>query len=260
MSATSAKEQRAKQREEAAREREQQERRKRVRRLAGAAAGLLAVVLAVILLAGGSDDGGGTPESVEGAAEISRLLDGIPQDGLVLGDPGAPATLVEFVDPQCPYCADAARDVLPAIVNEEVRNGRLNLELQVLTFIGPDSEKLGAFFAGAALQDKAWHLSEVAFRTQSTENTGWATDDVLEALGGAVPGLDVAKAIDQGNSAAGQQLLARSRAAAQRSNVTSTPSFLVRQGDALKRLELTELTPDALRAALRKAGVRGVAG
>jgi protein-disulfide isomerase len=69
----------------------------------------------------------------------------------------APATLTEFADLHCPFCADYARDVLPAVVDRYVRTGRLRLELQLLAFLGDDSLRGGRMAAAAARQDRLLH-------------------------------------------------------------------------------------------------------
>ena len=64
------------------------------------------------------------PPTLAVPVERDALLRGIPQDGITLGSPEAPVTLVEYADLQCPYCAQWARDAFPTIVEKYVRAGR----------------------------------------------------------------------------------------------------------------------------------------
>ena len=56
----------------------------------------------------------------------------MPQDGLTLGRPDAPATVVEFIDVKCPFCKEFAIEDGPDLVRDLVRSGRASLELRVL--------------------------------------------------------------------------------------------------------------------------------
>jgi protein-disulfide isomerase len=87
-----------------------------------AAAGLVAVAIAFAAPRS-------APPARPDAAPVSFA--GIPQDGTALGSASAPATPTEYADLQCPFCADYARDVLPAVVERYVRTGRLRLELRL---------------------------------------------------------------------------------------------------------------------------------
>jgi protein-disulfide isomerase len=115
--------------------------------LLGAAAALAAVivVVAIVVSQGGAEDDG-APARVQN----------IPQDGVYLGDPNAPATLIEFADLQCPFCAEYAAETLPWVIDRYVRDGRLRLELRLLAFLGPDSVRGRQWANAAALQDKLW--------------------------------------------------------------------------------------------------------
>ncbi len=170
---------------------------------------------------------GAPVRAAPGSEAADRLLDAIPQDGIVLGEPDAPVTVVVFADIQCPYCKQFSRRVLPRVINRYVRPGRVKLVLRTLTFLGVDSIR-GAQYAGAsALQDKMWNVVEVLFRNQGGENTGWVTDDLLREVGAGVPGLDVERALAERGSRSVQRQLAQARSIALDYRLTSTPSFLI---------------------------------
>jgi protein-disulfide isomerase len=207
----------------------------------------LAVIasLAAVVVAGAAMAGAGEEQPAAGAAP-SRLFDGIPQDGIALGDPDAPFVLTEFADLQCPFCAAYARDVLPGVVERHVRSGRLRLELHVLAFLGEDSVRGGAMAAAAARQDRLWSFAEAFYRSQGPENSGYATDAFLRATAEATPGLDVDRAFRERDDRAVLQTLAEAERAAGALGADHTPAFYLRKGDGRPRA----IEPEALDAAL----------
>ena len=68
---------------------------------------------------------------------MPRALLGIPQAGVVLGDPNAPVTLVEWADLQCPFCREWSTAAFPALVHDYVRTGKLQIVFRGLAFLGP---------------------------------------------------------------------------------------------------------------------------
>ncbi|MDE3026755.1 MAG: thioredoxin domain-containing protein, partial [Acidobacteriota bacterium] len=104
-----------------------------------AAAAVLAggLVAALVLGSGGSDKPSAT---LVGASRVAAMLRGIPQSGETLGAASAPVTLIEFADPQCPYCAEWARQAFPTIVQRYVRTGKVRVVFNGMTFVGPESE------------------------------------------------------------------------------------------------------------------------
>ena len=100
------------------------------------------------------------------ATPASPLLDGIPQDGTVLGRPDAPVTLIEYADLQCPYCAQWARGALPLLVREYVRTGKLRIEFRGLAFIGPDSDTALRAALAAGRQNRLWNVVELLYADQ----------------------------------------------------------------------------------------------
>jgi protein-disulfide isomerase len=197
---------------------------------AAAAVAAIIVVAAIALSAGGAEDDGGEP------------LPPLQQDGVSLGDADAPATLIEFADLQCPFCAEYATEELPRVIDSYVRDGRLRLELRLLAFIGPDSERARQVAQAAALQDRMWNYTERFFRNQGPENSGYATDSFLQRLARETPGLDVEQLSADLASPQAEALTRQAERLARRLGVEGTPSFyLVRDGGRPEPIEIDAL-------------------
>lgn len=234
-------------------------RKRRLQQLGGVLVVALAIV--AVLVAISSSGGDDEPErlageTVAGETEVAQRFQGIPQDGLSLGDPDAPATLVEFADMQCPFCADFATDGLPGII-DEVQAGQARLEFEPLTFIGPDSERMARVIVAAGLQDRAWQVMDLLFINQGQENAGFATDEFLREILGAVDGLDVEQVLEDRDSPAVDEALQDAQVRAARFSIQSTPSFLVGPtGGELQRLEVDQLGSTPFENAIREVASR----
>ena len=205
------------------------------RPLAAVAALALVVVAAAVMLSPR------TPHAETPATAAPSLFDGIEQDGIALGSPDAPATLIEFADLQCPFCAAYALETLPAVIERHVRSGRLRLELHVLTFLGEDSVRAGAMAAAAARQDRLWSFADAVYRSQGAENSGYVTDDFLRTTGEAA-GLDVERALADRERPEVLETLAEAERAAAALKVDRTPALYLRRGDGPARpIEPAEL-------------------
>ena len=206
-----------------------------------AVAGVI-VLIAVVLAGPGEKDEPSTTPSAQ-----RQLLDGIPQEGIALGSPDAPVTIVEFADLQCPFCAEYHHNVFPELVRRYVRTGKVRLELRLLRFLGPDSDRLARTAAGAAAQNRMWQFVGLAYDRQGTENSGYATDEFINSLA-ADAGLEDANA---GRSA--DALIRRGEQAARTARIESTPSFLIGPtGGALAHFQPSDLTPDAFVPRIRE--------
>ncbi len=202
--------------------------RRRVYQLAAvivSVAAILAVALAVLHSPSTSELAPGKP--VPGSAAILALLAGIPQQGAVLGDPHAPVTLEELGDLQCPSCAIFAHDALPTIVSRYVRSGRVRLVFRALHIIGSDSLFAARMAYAAGEQNHLWEFAELMYANQGTENSSYVTDRYLRALAGAIPHLNVERALSQRDSPHVAEQIASSTALATALHIKGTPSFLL---------------------------------
>jgi len=223
-----------------------------------AAVGAAAVAMAVALVAASLLGARGTSHATKvtgptlpGAAETAALFRGIPQHGTTLGSPRAPVTLVEFADPQCPYCAQFTAQTLPVIVRDYVRTGKVRLVFRGLAFLGPDSGTALRWVLAAGQQNRLWNELDILYRNQGTENTGWVTQDLLDAAARSVKGLDLARMhSDQGSSAVRAEAAAAA-AAAGRAHVPGTPYFEAgRSLASVRPLALKSFDPKAAAAQL----------
>jgi protein-disulfide isomerase len=212
------------------------------------------VVVALTLTRGGgsSTSAGNVPargslvNAVPGAAAVHALLKGVPQHGNVLGSPEAPVTLVEYVDLQCPYCREFELNVMPKLVSNDVRAGKLRIELRPVAFIGADSVRGRNAAIAAGDQNHMFDFAQLAYLNQGAENTGWLDDSAIKAFAASIPGLDVPRLLaDRDNSATGRRADAfDSQQAAD--GVNSTPTILVgRTGGRLAVVRLSSLTDAA---------------
>lgn len=209
--------------------------------IAVAALAAAALVAAALLL---RDDG--SP-----SASPTPVVDfsGIPQDGAFLGDEDTNVMLIEYADLQCPACRSYAESVLPVLVDDYVRPGRVRAEFRGLRFLGADSDKALRFVIAAGLQDRLWELQEALYRHQGRENSGWVTDDLVRDLAGEIPGLDVDELFADKDSAEVTALIEEDEARAQADEVPGTPTVLVHIADR----EPYEIDPSLLGPALDDA-------
>jgi protein-disulfide isomerase len=211
------------------------------------------VVIGAILLSGGDDEetpaqrGTSAPSD---AQEVEKLYAGIPQDGIHLGDPKAPATLVEIADLQCPFCAEYSTGALATIVNDYVRSGRVRYELRFRSFIGRDSVRAAGAAAYAAQQDLMYQFADVFYRNQGPEESGYADRAFIERVAGQVAGLDPKKTADAADDPLSQPLVREGEQFARDLGSRSTPDFYVRTGGRMQPLQPQGTEPEDYAAAL----------
>jgi protein-disulfide isomerase len=214
------------------------ERRVKRLKLLGLAFGVAAILVSALVLISQSGDGKPAPSSGGGgsAGTVAGSLDGIPENGAVLGDPKAPVTLIEFADLQCPYCGYVAtQGALPAVIDRYVRTDKVKVELRLVSFLGPDSQRAATVAAAASEQDKLWQFADAFFANQGEENSGYVTDSFLRALTSKIDGLDAGAALSQADGARAKAIVTGWRREGNARDVNETPTFLLQHGDGKAR-------------------------
>lgn len=217
-------------REERLREEEQAgagERRELLIKLASGAAFLVLVTVGVLIVVSGNSSGGDS-NNISDVTEVKQQLSGIPQNGMVLGAPNAKVTLLEFGDLQCPVCKGYSEEILPQIIENQVRGGEAKIDFRNYTIIGPQSTPAGAAAIAAGEQGRGWNFVELFYRNQGAEDSGYVTDAFLTAIAknAGVPDIGRWNTDRKSKRILGQ--VAETTAEAQRLGFTGTPSFAVK--------------------------------
>jgi len=231
------------------------ERRQRMVKLASAGAFLALVVVAVLIVVSSGNSGGGDSSNIVEVKEVDQLLGGIPQKGMVLGNPGAPVKVLEFGDLQCPFCKGYSEEVLPQVIEKRVQNGEATLDFRNFTIIGPQSKPAGAAAIAAGEQGRGWNFVELFYRNQGTEDSGYADDAFLTAIAKAAGVPDLAKWNRARKSQTAIAQVEATTAEAEKLGFAGTPSFAL-EGPGTDGLETID-TPesvDALESAIENAG------
>jgi protein-disulfide isomerase len=213
------------------------------------AAALLAVVL--ILVAGNKKTA--APATTTTATAPLRSLAGIPQQGTTLGKASAPATMIVYEDPQCPYCRSWNASTLPTVVDQYVRTGKLKLEYRGVVIIGQDSVRgLRAIYA-AAEQNKGWSFADALYGHQGVENSGWITNSVILAAAREA-GADGQAILAAMGSAKVSAALTTSQKEATADQLKGTPTFIVvRPPTRAQQLTVAGLDPASFMPSLAAA-------
>jgi protein-disulfide isomerase len=229
------------------------QRRQRLMILGGILVAAVVVVVAVVLIAGnhGSDEqtaASSKTAPVANSAAIQEQLGGIPQKGNTLGRSGAPITIVEYGDLQCPVCANFSNTIMPRVVQDYIRQGKARIQFRNFAFIGDDSNKLALASLAAGLQNKQFDFNELVYANQGEENSGYATDDYIKKIYASIPGLDAEKAMKDMGSQEVSDLLAKDMQLSQVQGISATPTIYVgRSGQTPTAVNYTDL-PTKLQA------------
>jgi protein-disulfide isomerase len=197
---------------------------------------IIAIVLGVVL-SGGSNSNSTSAfpatgnadwsNALPGAVDVRKAFKGIPQSGLVLGNPNAPATLTEYIDLQCPVCQEFESQQLPALLEKYVKPGKLNIKMQPWSIRGPDSNRGQSATAAASLQNRAFQFAQLLYLNQGTENTGWLNDNMVSTAASSVDGMKVQQVSNDESSSGVQSIVSSVDNTASTQGFNATPTLLL---------------------------------
>jgi protein-disulfide isomerase len=223
---------------------ESKDRRTRLLQL-GAGAVFVAIIIVVVLIVvnGNSSKSGGDASNVKEVAEVEKILGGIEQENLTLGDPRAPVELIEYGDLQCPICKEYSEEILPQIIEGQVAQGQARITFKNFTIISQESIPAGEAALAAGEQGRGWNYIEIWYRNQGEERSGYVTDEFMTSIAKAakVPNMQKWNQ-DRHSPAVKAEVEETTNEANSKLHFTGTPSFAIR-GPSTNGLELIGAAP-----------------
>lgn len=147
---------------------------------------------------------------------------------MVMGDPNAPVTLVEYAMFTCPHCAAFNRDVFPKIKAEFIDTGKVRLVFREVYFNKPSL--WAAMIARCAPADRYFGIADVLFSTQAD----WVGVEDSEAMMQKLYGIGRQAGLtnEQMNTcmqdrAFAEALVAEYQKNAEADGIDATPTFLI---------------------------------
>jgi protein-disulfide isomerase len=182
---------------------------------------------------------GGTGNQFAGVEGLPKDQGGAPTNDVtklgerdvVLGDPNAPVTVVEYADFQCPFCGKFHTEAGAQIREQYVKSGKVKMVYRDFAFLGSESTAAAEAAECAKDQGKFWAYHDALYVAEIADNkegNGNLNKTLFMKLAGDV-GMDTAKfgsCIDSGKYAS---VVSRVVSDAQALGVNSTPTIFVGQ-------------------------------
>ncbi|MCW5876301.1 MAG: DsbA family protein [Anaerolineales bacterium] len=177
------------------------------------------------------------------------------KNGVELGSPDAPVTMIEFLDFQCPHCLNSYNSVEHDVITQYVDTGKVRLIYQAVGYLGPDSVNSAEAAYCAADQNLFWEFHDVIFAPVnfSNGNTGGYSDDNLVRMAGQVSGMDVDAFRACLSSDEQLQAVQAAHGLATTFGISGTPAFVI-NGQVLAGAQPFARLQQAFEEALSAAG------
>jgi hypothetical protein len=207
-----------------------------VLRLSAAHLGVVGAVLAVavvLVLVVSRDRGHGAPSQAAEHLRIQKrvvaLLTGIPQHGVVLGQPTAPVTLQVFIDLEDAQSTYWVNALLPSILEKFVRTNVVRIEFRSYK---SDTLNRGPFYRqqvaalAAGKQNLLWNYVATFLNEQDGAFTNYATEEFVAHIAEQVPTLNLS-AWEQALTVALEKSVALDLITARKAGFHVSPSFRI---------------------------------
>lgn len=189
------------------------------------------VALSVYLTRDDSDNPSGENRPTQRAGAALRVVRGIPQVGAWLGTDKEVPTLTLYVDIASREFARLDRDVIPALISDYVRPGRLKIRLRMLPRDAGVARAATRYAQAAGLQTKLW---EYVRSLESLTGGKVGRRDLDDAA--LVAGINLQRLVDDSRSARIERAIARDARLASEQHIEETPAFTLFDGATTRDL------------------------
>lgn len=189
---------------------------------------LIAAMLAVVGILGFGASAGVSKRQVQ--QEVTELLEGLPQRGVMLGSPKAPITMWVYGDLECPTVKLFVENYFPSFVDGWVRTGVVrvgyrSLETDTVSERVFFEQEIAALAAGR--QSRMWNFLLTFARQQGEPRTDYATPEFVDGVASQVPNLRLPQWNRDRDDALLSKRVALGMQSADAHGFRSTPSFVI---------------------------------
>ena len=150
----------------------------------------------------------------------------ISAENPVLGSPGAPYTIYQFGDFQCPTCDYWYKTQAQSVIQNLVDSGKAKLVWYDFIIYDSDSRLAANAAYAAGAQGKFWQFHDLLYANQGQPNSGWVTQQLMISYALKL-GLDATQFTQDMNSGRYNSLIDSNIQAGRQVGVQGTPTFFV---------------------------------
>lgn len=151
------------------------------------------ILIAAVLISGSIVYMVGSRDKVPGGEDRSKELAAIGQSvsilkrDVILGEPNAPVSIVEYGDYQCPFCGKFFKETEPLIREDYIKTGKVKMAYRNFAFLGPESFDAAEAAECAKDQKQFWGYHDLIFEREDAdgrENNGNLNRNLFLELAG----------------------------------------------------------------------------
>ena len=174
------------------------------------------------------------PESTPNDSSILNK-ENLMQGSVILGNPDAKITIVEFGDYQCTFCYKFHDETMKKIDQAYIKAENVNFVYKDFPLNGPQSILASEASYCAQKQNKFWEYHNALYDNWGGENTGWITKNVLIGFANDIK-LDLDSFSQCLENSEFKQKVLDNEQFAREIGIDATPSFLIFNDSELYRV------------------------